>query len=114
MALSDDESMLFTKVHEASMPSVQDEVCAGLPVMALTATATTKVIEDILKSLKIQQCRQFQVTSQLHDFASTRAHSLCNDMQSAHACSCCFLQASVGGDLHCVLLHTKMSNCRQG
>lgn len=48
-------------LHEATITSVQAEVCAGLPVMALTATATTKVIEDILKSLKIQQCRKFQV-----------------------------------------------------
>ena len=48
-------------VGQHRMRSMQAEVCAGLPVMALTATATSKVIEDILKSLKIQRCRQFQV-----------------------------------------------------
>ena len=40
---------------------LQAEICAGLPVMALTATATTKVIDDIIKSLKIQRCQRFQV-----------------------------------------------------
>ena len=41
--------------------SLQAKVCPGVPVMALTATATSKVIKDILESLKIQRCRQFQV-----------------------------------------------------
>lgn len=30
--------------------------------MALTATATDKVIDDVVKSLKIARCRRFQVS----------------------------------------------------
>lgn len=41
---------------------VKADICAGLPVMALTATATSSVIDDIIKSLKIPRCRRFQVS----------------------------------------------------
>ncbi|KAA6428957.1 MAG: ATP-dependent DNA helicase Q-like 1-like, partial [Trebouxia sp. A1-2] len=41
---------------------VKADICSGLPVMALTATATSKVIEDIIKSLKIPRCQRFQVS----------------------------------------------------
>ena len=40
---------------------LQADICAGLPVMALTATATSSVIDDIIKSLKMPRCRRFQV-----------------------------------------------------
>ena len=40
---------------------MQDEMCPGLPVMALTATATSKVMDDVIKSLKIPRSRRFQV-----------------------------------------------------
>ncbi len=45
----------------SSIALLQAEICAGLPVMALTATATSKVIDDIVQSLKIQRCQRFQV-----------------------------------------------------
>lgn len=45
--------------------SVQKDVFPGLGVMALTATATNKVIDDVKASLKIPRCRFFQVTALL-------------------------------------------------
>lgn len=45
---------------------LQADICSGLPVMALTATATSKVIEDIIKSLKIPRCQRFQVLTPVH------------------------------------------------
>ncbi|KAK9817076.1 hypothetical protein WJX72_009158 [[Myrmecia] bisecta] len=42
------------KIKAASFP--------GVPTMALTATATQKVQEDITKILKLQRCRRFQVS----------------------------------------------------
>ena len=41
----------------------QNDVFKGLPTMALTATATNKVIDDVIKSLKIARCKRFQVVT---------------------------------------------------
>ena len=38
---------------------------SGAPVLALTATATPRVKRDIMTSLHIQGCAQFQVRDQL-------------------------------------------------
>ena len=55
---------LITYVRVAAC--LQADICSGLPVMALTATATSKVIEDIIKSLKITRCQHFQVPTLVH------------------------------------------------
>ena len=38
----------------------------GVPTLALTATAITRVQKDILRLLKIKQCKQFQVPAWWH------------------------------------------------
>ena len=55
---------LITYIRVAAC--LQADICSGLPVMALTATATSKVIDDILKSLKIPRCHHFQVLTFVH------------------------------------------------
>ncbi len=55
---------LITYIRVAAC--LQADICSGLPVMALTATATSKVIDDIIKSLKIPRCQHFQVLTFVH------------------------------------------------
>ncbi len=62
---------------------LQAEICSGLPVMALTATATSKVIEDIIKSLKIPRCQHFQVLTPMHrDLAHLHIHASVDCLRS--------------------------------
>ena len=62
---------------------LQADICGGLPVMALTATATSKVTEDIIKSLKIPRCQHFQVLTPMHrDLAHLHIHASVDCLRS--------------------------------
>ena len=85
-----------TQCHACS----QNDVFKGLPTMALTATATNKVIDDVIKSLKIARCKRFQViimprqTKQLLHYVNTSFQHvdvqqlLRHNVSCVHSCCC--------------------------
>ena len=65
-SLSDLLSHLETSFAKASQGHLRDSVQAnkfqGVPIVALTATATDKVKEDVTKILRITGCKVFNVS----------------------------------------------------
>ena len=63
---------------------LQNDVFKGLPAMALTATATSKVIDDVIKSLKIPRCRRFQVRCCMTASCSYACPAICCATKLCH------------------------------